>query len=283
MFPENESSNNPRRVHPLEREPRPVAPEPEPQSSQRAVLHIRTVRPYVTYALIAINVLIFVVGLLDPTRELWFFMEGANNRELVLNDGEFYRLFTSMFLHGGFAHIVFNMMSLYVIGSSLEAIYGHVRFSIIYFLGGLTGALFSTLLSSVYSVGASGAVFAVFGGEIVFLYRHRKLLGRAGQAQMRQMITVAALNFAVGIASSLNPQGVSIDNWAHIGGFIGGLILASYVGSHYLLERYHTGAANEFMAVDINPLRLRAQTVAIYAAALLSVLIVAMMLARGGL
>ncbi len=282
MFPEDQQSNNPRRVHPLEREPRPAAPNPETPPSQRAVLHIRTVRPYVTYGLIAVNVVIFMLGFFDPAREIQMFLNGANNRDLVLVDGELYRLLTSMFLHASLPHVVFNMFSLYIIGSNLEAIYGHVRFTIIYVLGGLTGALLSTLLSDVYSVGASGAVFAVFGGQIVFLYRHRKLLGRAGQAQMRQMMLIAAMNFAVGLASSLSPQGVSIDNWAHIGGFVGGLILASYIGSHYLLERYHTGAANEFMAVDINPLKNRAQSVMVYTSSLLSVLIVAIFLARGG-
>lgn len=282
MFPEDQQSNNPRRLHPLEREPRPAAPEPETPHSQRAVLHIRTVRPYITYGLIAVNVIIFMFGFFDPSREIQMFLSGANNRDLVLLEGELYRLFSSMFLHASLPHVVFNMFSLYIIGSNLEAIYGHVRFTIIYLLGGLTGALLSTLLSDVYSVGASGAVFAVFGGQIVFLYRHRKLLGRAGQAQMRQMILIAAMNFAVGLASSLSPQGVSIDNWAHIGGFVGGLILAGYIGSHYLLERYHTGAANEFMAVDINPLKARVQSVMVYTSSLLSILIVAMFLARGG-
>jgi len=282
MFPEEPQPQNPRRVHPLEREPRPAAPNPETPPSQRAVLHIRTVRPYITYGLIVVNVLIFIIGFFDPTRELQMFLSGANNRDLVLVDGEFYRLFTSMFLHGSLPHVVFNMFSLYIIGSNLEAIYGHVRFGIIYLLGGLTGALLSTLLSDVYSVGASGAVFAVFGGQIVFLYRHRKLLGRAGQAQMRQMVLIALMNFIVGIASSLSAQGVSIDNWAHIGGFVGGLVLAAYIGSYYLLERYHSGATNEFMAVDINPLKGRMQNVMIYTSSLLSVLIVAMFLARGG-
>ncbi len=282
MFPEDPQSQDPRRVHPLEREPRPAAPHPEPPPSQRAVLHIRTVRPYITYGLIVVNVLIFIIGFFDPVREMQMFLNGANNRDLVLVDGEFYRLFTSMFLHASLPHVVFNMFSLYIIGTNLEAIYGHVRFGVIYLLGGLTGALLSTLLSDVYSVGASGAVFAVFGGQIVFLYRHRKLLGRAGQAQMRQMVLIAVMNFIVGIASSFSTQGVSIDNWAHIGGFVGGLILAAYIGSHYLLERYHTGAPNEFMAVDINPLKGRMQNVMIYTSGLLSVLIVATFLARGG-
>src|SRR5690606_30425031 len=113
----------------------------------------------------------------------------------VLVQGQYHRLFTAMFLHAGLLHIFFNMYALYLFGSILEPLFGHLRFIIIYLLGGLTGSVLSVVLGDpnppfaqmVFagaSVGASGAVFAIFGAEMVFIYRHRALLGERGRAQL---------------------------------------------------------------------------------------------------
>ncbi len=166
------------------------------------MLHIPSVRPTVTYALIAINVLIFVIRALSPQLDEQILLWGANNPVAVLQNGEVYRLFTSMFLHasifdaaGGYAlanslHLIFNMYILYVIGIQVERLFGHVRFTLIYLLGGLAGSVLSAVLSSgnVYSVGASGAVFAIMAAQFVYLYQHRKLLGARGRAQMQSLI-----------------------------------------------------------------------------------------------
>jgi rhomboid protease GluP len=280
MLPENQSQPKPRRPHPLERQSEP--PVNPPPQRQRAVLHIRTVRPLFTYILIAANLLVYVIGYFDPSLELSMRLGGANNREFVLVNGEYYRLLTSMFLHGGLAHITFNMLSLYIIGRTIEALYGHVRFIAIYMLGGLTGALLSAFLNDVLSVGASGAVFALFAAELIYIYNHRKLLGDFGRYQLRQLIMVLVVNLAIGIISSLNLGTVAIDNWAHIGGFLGGVVLAWFIGPDFVIERYPEKPA-EFVAVDANPLRQRYHIVFIYLSVLLGALVVAALLNRASL
>jgi rhomboid protease GluP len=237
------------------------------------------VRPFFTYILLAANLIVFVIGFLDPALEFSMRLGGANNRDFVLVEGEYYRLLTSMFLHGGLAHITFNMLSLYVIGRSIEALYGHVRFVAIYLLGGLTGALLSAFLSNTLSVGASGAVFALFAAEMVYIYNHRKLLGDFGRTQLRQLIMVLVVNLAIGLISSLNLGSVAIDNWAHIGGFLCGLLLAWFIGPDFVIERYPEKPA-EFIAVDANPLRQRYHILFIYSSVLLGALVIATLLAR---
>src|SRR5690349_4797588 len=136
-----ENNPPPPKRHPLERppEPRPI-PGPEDQPRQRVNLRIPSVEPYATYALIAINVLIFVIRAFSRDLDDQIFLWGANHAPDVLLNGEYYRLFTSMFLHasifnpfGGYAlqnslHLIFNMYILYAVGISLERLFGHARF-----------------------------------------------------------------------------------------------------------------------------------------------------------
>ncbi|MFN8449479.1 MAG: rhomboid family intramembrane serine protease [Anaerolineae bacterium] len=126
-----------------------------------------------TYAIIAINVLVFVIRLISPQLDDQIFYWGARCGQDVVVNGEVYRLLTSMFLHAsiyGFRgalvlqnslHIVFNMYILYVIGTQVERLFGHVRYAAVYLLGGLAGSVLSAALGGGdgYSVGASGAVF----------------------------------------------------------------------------------------------------------------------------
>lgn len=278
-----------RRQHPLERQAEEYrkaeaegrdleAPKPK---RQQVMLHIPVVKPYLTQALIAINSAIFVVmffllsdGQLNEVYE-W----GANNRTAVIQFGEYHRLLSAMFLHGGIAHVLFNMMALWYIGATVERFYGHVRFALIYFLGGIAGSIASVIFNgpSVQSVGASGAVFAVVGAEIAFLYHHRKLLGQVAQSRLRQLVLIAGLNFFIGIASSFTAGPVSIDNWGHIGGFAGGLALAWIITPVFNLRR-HPERPGAFVTEDINPLNDRFQPLMIYISVLLSALIAANLL-----
>lgn len=270
-----------RRQHPLERQEDEAPQKAKASNAQRVMLHIPVVKPNVTYALIAINIVIFIVMYFGvSTAELNRITDwGANNQTGVLENGEFHRLVTAMFMHGGIAHIVFNMMALYFIGQTVERFFGHVRFAIVYLLGGLLGSVLSIVLNgpSVYSVGASGAVFAIVGAEIVFLYKHRKLLGEVGQAQLRQLLIIAGLNFAVGFGSSFTAGQVQIDNWGHVGGFIGGLVLAWFIGPFFSLKR-HPARENALTTEDVNPLENHFQTVVLYISALLALLIAASLL-----
>ncbi len=279
--PQNKS-----RPHPLEQRPQP---EPSPQgdgpSNQRFTLHIPVVGPYLTQALVAINSVIFFVAFYviseSQLRELYDW--GANNHLAVLNFGEFHRLVSAMFLHGDPLHIVFNMYGLYMIGQTIERFFGHARFAIIYFLGGLSGSILSVVLNGPLdrSVGASGAVFALFGALMVFLYKHKKLFGEMGRQQLRQLVLIAGINLLYGFATTLNTSGVQIDNWGHIGGFAGGAVLAWFIGPIFIPKRHPTNPQG--LAIDdINPLKRTYNYAIAYGSCLMIMLLAAMFLARNG-
>ena len=178
----------------------------------------------VTFLLILINVLVFLVSdLTGYSQDVMHMLDlGAAYTPLITEGGEVYRLFTSMFLHFGIAHLLNNMLVLFVLGSRLERAAGTIRFLVIYLLGGVAGNVISLLLelnSGDYSVsaGASGAVFAVMGAMIYIVVRNR---GWLEDLSWRQIVVMALFSLYFGFASS------GVDNAAHVGGLISGGILA---------------------------------------------------------
>lgn len=206
-----------RGVHPLESDT-PSAPTAPRQS---AVYLVRLPRPRVVFVLLALIVGVFLLQLFAPGVE----RAGYNSHFYIFGRGEFWRLFTAMFLHGGLPHLFFNGFSLYVLGPGIEAWFGWRRFLAVYLLGGLTGSLLSAVLMEnsrfAASLGASGALFALIGAELVYLYRNRAALGAFGRYQLRQLGFIALLNLGMGFL-----PGSNIDNWGHIGGLVGGTVLA---------------------------------------------------------
>lgn len=280
----------PPKRHPLEE--RPAAPQVS-QPRQRINLRIPAVSPTVTYVLIGVNVIIFMLRALSLTWDENLFQWGANNARLVLGQGDYYRLFTSMFLHAGIysssgqfvlensLHILSNMYVLYAVGISLEPVFGHARFLIIYLLGGLAGSILSILLGGAdsYSVGASGAVFAILGGEFIFLWHQRKLMGEAGRQRRRSLITFGIMNLAIGLISTVQGSRLRIDNWAHLGGLIGGVALAWFISPIYNL-RNHPDHPGELQTEDINPLNRRYWIVSVYATILVILVFIGVYLNR---
>lgn len=186
--------------------------------------------PYFTYAMIGVLVIIHLyVMSLAPGEFNQFYFEYANDAEAVRNNGELYRLFTSMFLHANLTHLLFNCFALYIFGRETEGPLGHVRFLIIYVLGGLTGSVASVLFTNGFSVGASGAVFAIFGAAGAYYYRHLNLYGRGAMERLRSLVILAVINLAIGFATAATDVGVRIDNAAHIGGLVGGVLLAYFM------------------------------------------------------
>lgn len=178
----------------------------------------------VTFILILINVLVFLVSdLTGYSQDVMHMLDlGAAYTPLITEGGEVYRLFTSMFLHFGIAHLLNNMLVLFVLGSRLERAAGKLSFLVIYLLGGVAGNVISLLLelnSGDYSVsaGASGAVFAVMGAMIYIVVRNR---GWLEDLSWRQIVVMALFSLYFGFASS------GVDNAAHVGGLISGGILA---------------------------------------------------------
>lgn len=177
-----------------------------------------------TMALILINVLVFIaVEFTGTSQDAWHVLEyGAAYTPYIIQNGEVYRLFTSMFLHFGIEHLVNNMLVLFVLGSRLERVIGKIRFLLIYLLGGIAGnvvSLFLELKMQEFSVsaGASGAVFAVMGAMIYIVIRNK---GWLGDLSMRQILVMAAFSLYFGFTSS------GVDNAAHIGGLLAGFVLS---------------------------------------------------------
>lgn len=178
----------------------------------------------VTVLLILLNTLIFLIVEFTGSSENGQHMLecGAAYAPLILEQGQWYRVFSSMFLHFGAPHLINNMLVLFVLGQRLEPAVGRLRFLLIYIAGGLGGnfiSLFWDMRTGDYSVsaGASGAVFAVMGGMIYVIIRHR---GRVADLTMKQMLIMAAFSLYFGFASE------GVDNAAHAGGLLCGFLAA---------------------------------------------------------
>jgi len=179
--------------------------------------------PIITYGLIALNVLLYVLPIiLGSYNDLInrFCLYGPYIREY----GEYYRLISGGFLHGDIFHLLFNCYAIYVIGGQLEGFMGRTKYTIIYFVSMIIGSLMSITFSDYPSIGASGAIFGLMGSLLYFGYHYRIYLGNTLKSQIIPLIVINLLYGAV----------VSgIDNFAHIGGLIGGFLITMALGVKY--------------------------------------------------
>ena len=176
--------------------------------------------PVITYILIVLNTLVFLFGFLFGMGNS--LVNAFANYGPYIIDGEYYRLLTSAFVHVNILHFVMNMYALYIVGSQAEGFFGKAKFLIIYILSALSGSLLSMLLNqNVASIGASGAIFGLFGALLYFGYNYRVYLGNTF---VRQILPVILINLLFGFMV------VGIDNYAHIGGLIGGYVVSMATG-----------------------------------------------------
>ena len=176
--------------------------------------------PMITYTLIAINILFFIIPVLFG--EYSSVIDKLCNNASLIRNGEYYRLLTCMFVHNGIVHLTLNCYSLYVLGTQMESFLGKIKFTIIYIVSGLAGSLLSmAIMKGVPSVGASGAIFCLLGSMIYFGYHYRVYLGNVIKSQI---IPITLLNLAIGFIIP------GIDNSAHIGGLIGGTLMTMALG-----------------------------------------------------
>lgn len=173
-----------------------------------------------TSKIVWMNVLAYAVQAFSPSFTSW----GIKLSDRILRGGEWHRLVTPMFLHGGIAHLGTNMYSLSRVGNDVERIFGPGRYLALYVASGVAGTLASALLSPNPSLGASGAVFGVVGAYFTFLTRNSWLLGPVGDSMSSSIAQTMFVNVAYGL---VNPV---IDNWAHLGGAVGGAAMAYYFG-----------------------------------------------------
>lgn len=177
----------------------------------------------VTYILMLINLVFFILATIgDLTGRFDMYTMMSLNHHYVIN-GEIYRLITSMFMHGSIFHFLTNMYSLYIIGGQLESFIGKKKYIIIYLFSGIVGNLLSCVVNgdASWSLGASGAIFGLMGALVYFGYHYRLYLDSALKTQI---IPLIILNLAIGFMLP------NIDNFAHIGGLVGGLFSSMALG-----------------------------------------------------
>lgn len=164
--------------------------------------------------LIIINLLVYLAGLVPSIRiEILNYGAAAN---WLIADGEYWRIITAVFIHGGFLHILSNMFWLYVFGPELEKIAGKLRFFTIYMMSGIIGNVATYFVQGpeYVSVGASGAIFGILGAFLALVYYTRKIF-----PQLRQMIVPLAVISV--IITFLQPN---VNATAHIAGLLTGAV-----------------------------------------------------------
>jgi len=225
-------------------------PETSPQESAQPSGWNR--RTYATWFLIAVNLLV------------WIAMEangGSEDQEVLLNfgamfgpfiaGGEYWRLFTAMFLHAGAMHLIFNGLALLIFGKMTERIFGLYRFVIIYVLSGLAGSTASFAFNdAVVGAGASGAIMGILGAVAAFYFIRRNNLGGGDRQIFKGLFVIAGINVILGFTI----QG--IDNWAHMGGLAGGFVIGMVLAPNHqrVPDRIIQGS---YRLVDFNSLYKR--------------------------
>ena len=208
---------------------RPGALDDAPLIEQRRFF-IPVSQPRLTWVVLGINVVMFLIrvfyGLLQFGN--WNLLSnllstlilfGAKVNELIAQ-GEFWRLLTATVLHADILHLLFNLYALIALGYNVERYFGHGRFLLIYLISGLWGSFASFATSPEISVGASGAVFGLAGATAVYFWRYRENFGAEGRAILQNVLMVIGLNLVFGFTNA------QIDNAGHIGGLLGGALVA---------------------------------------------------------
>ena len=180
--------------------------------------------PIVTNILILLCVVIFIAMYIfgNGSSDNYTLLKFGANYDVLTKSGEYYRLITCMFLHIGIVHLLCNMYSLYIVGNSVENLFGKVKYLIIYFISGICGSILSlAFCHNTISAGASGAIFGLLGALLYFGYYYRAYLGSTIKNSVIQVILI---NLIIGFMVP------GISNAAHIGGLVGGILTAMMVG-----------------------------------------------------
>jgi rhomboid protease GluP len=189
--------------------------------------------PLWTYALLVANGLVWLAmtllgGSENPAVLILF---GAKHTPLILA-GQYWRLLSAVFVHVGFAHLLFNAYALFSFGREVERRFGRARFLALYLLSGIASTTASFVGSPVLSAGASGAVFGLAGASMAYYAAYRDRLGGAGRRSLASILMIVGLNLVMGFAAP------GIDNLGHIGGLIAGLGLGWAYCPRYAVPRF---------------------------------------------
>lgn len=196
--------------------------------------------PIINYMLLAVNIFVFILQwLAGPNEEAIIYQFALIPASFTsgIGLGDISSIFTSMFMHAGLAHLGGNMLYLWIFGDNVEDSMGHGRFLIFYIIGGIVASLthiFTNPTSVIPTVGASGAIAAVLGAYLV-LYPRARVLTIIPLGFFLRMTTIPAaivlglwfvLQLFSGVLSMGGPDVGGVAFWAHIGGFVSGVVLA---------------------------------------------------------
>ncbi len=206
------------------------APPINPEPPQPQLIALPGHRVILVWLIFAFNIAMFGYSLLqgfslmgsnDESDLVTLIDLGAKFTALIDLDGQWWRFLTAMILHGGLVHLAFNSYALYILGPEVERIYGAPRFAVIYLAAGLGGSAGSYVFGSLAApaIGASGAIFGLMGALGAFAYSARATLGDTAKRNLRQIAGVAAINLLIGFSLP------GIDNYAHLGGLIVGVVV----------------------------------------------------------
>lgn len=171
--------------------------------------------PIVMTAILAADIFVFLIQTIFGLENNFILKYGING-DMIFYGGQYYRLITYMFIHSGWEHIAFNCISLYIYGTRTEKYFGKVGFFVIYFLSGMLGGILSAALNGGYAVGASGAIFGLIGAVLILSKMKRQNIDGLGYMTM---LIIAVSSIGMGMMTA------NVDNFGHIGGFIGGIII----------------------------------------------------------
>jgi rhomboid protease GluP len=205
---------------------------------------------WVSWLLLGINVVVWLAMTAagGSTKSEVLLSFGAKYGPAILA-GEYWRLFTTMFLHIGLMHLGFNSYALYALGPEMERFFGRVRFLTIYLLAGLLSSAVSYLISSNLAAGASGAIFGLVGALSAFFIHEQEVLGTLGRRRLNSLVSVVVINLIIGFTAP------NIDNAAHIGGLVAGFLIGWLLTPEYeVVPRSPTSPPH---VVDANSLSRR--------------------------
>ena len=172
-----------------------------------------------TYTLMAISIVMFLLAQLSDSLAEYLYLNGVLHGYSVVMRGELYRLFTSIFLHADVMHIVMNMLSLYLIGTMVEKLFSKSSYLGIYFVAALFGSFTSIYMHlGGQAVGASGAIFGLFGALAGFAFIHRMTMREEFIDFMKNFGLILLINLVIGFIFP------SIDVSAHVGGLVAGMV-----------------------------------------------------------
>ncbi|CAA6817669.1 MAG: FIG056164: rhomboid family serine protease [uncultured Sulfurovum sp.] len=172
-----------------------------------------------TYGLMLISIVVFILGALSPSLDQYFYENGVLHGYSVIVKGDFLRLISSTFLHSDAVHIVMNMLSLYIVGTMVEKLFSKTAYLSLYFISAFFGSFAAIYMDlGVQAVGASGAIFGLFGALAGFAFVHRNTMRNQFIAFMKNFGLILVLNLAIGFAFP------SISISAHVGGLIAGML-----------------------------------------------------------